>query len=92
MTRSFPGRYRSLFVTRVLVVAIVAVFGVNLGDALSPANASGLEQLDVVDERRQLRVQMPASGLVFAQLIVANGYWESFDGYERATSSSGALA
>jgi hypothetical protein len=41
MTRSFPGRYRSLFVIRVLVVAIVAVFGVNLGDALSPANASG---------------------------------------------------
>jgi len=50
----------------VLVVAIVAVFGVNLGDALSP---------------------------VFAQPIVANGtvYWESFDGYERATSTSGAL-
>ena len=119
MTRSFSGRYRSLFVTRVLVVAIVAVLGVNIGDTLSPANASVVSSnwtsymngnnsgfnasvgfssshatITPANASMLTKVWTATSGgPVFAQPIVANGtvYWGSFDGYERATSTSGEL-
>jgi len=50
---------------------------------ITPANASMLTKVWTAT----------SGGPVFAQPIVANGtvYWESFDGYERATSTSGAL-
>ena len=119
MTRSFSGRYRSIFAKRVLVVVLVAVFGLNLGDALSPAsasvgssnwtsymngNSSGFNSSVGFSTRHatitaanasMLRKEWTATsgGPVFAQPIVANGnvYWGSFDGYERATSTSGDL-
>ena len=119
MTRSFSGRYRSLFVTRVLVVAIVAVLGVNIGDALSPANASvgssnwtsymngnnsgfnssvgfSSSHATITPANASMLTKVwtaTSGGPVFAQPIVANGnvYWGSFDGYERATSTSGTL-
>ena len=120
MTRPFFGRYRSRFVTRVLVVAVVAVLGVNIGDTLSPVNASvvssnwtsymngnnsgfnasvGFSSSHATITARE-RVDAhgrcgprTSDGPVFAEPIVANGtvYWGSFDGYERATSTSGTL-
>ena len=119
MTRSFLDGYRSIFVTRVLVVAVVAVLGVNIGDTLSPANASvgssnwtsymngnnsgfnssvGFSSSHATitpANASMLRKVWTATsgGPVFAQPIVANEtvYWGSFDGYERATSTSGKL-
>ena len=119
MTRPFFGRYRARTVTRVLVVAIVAVLGVNIGDTLSPANASvgssnwtsymngnssgfnasvGFSSsnatITAANASTLTKVWTATSGgPVFAQPIVANGtvYWGSFDGYERATSTSGDL-
>ena len=119
MTRSFLGRYRSLFVKRVLVIAMVAVLGINLGDALSPANASvvssnwtsymngdssgfissagfSTSHATITPANASMLTKewtATSGGPVFAQPIVANGtvYWGSFDGYERATSTSGTL-
>jgi outer membrane protein assembly factor BamB len=120
MTRSFLGRYRSLSVARVLLVAMVAALGVNVGGTLSPATASvgssnwtsymngnnsGFNSSVGFSSSRATITPANASmlekvwtatsgGPVFAQPIVADGtvYWGSFDGYERATSTSGKLA
>jgi outer membrane protein assembly factor BamB len=120
MTRPFLGMYRSIFVKRVLMVAIVAVLAVNIGDALSPANASSVSSnwtsymngnnsgfnasvgfssshatITPANASMLKKVWTATSGgPVFAQPIVANGtiYWGSFDGYERATTTSGKLA
>ncbi|HTD49359.1 MAG TPA: PQQ-binding-like beta-propeller repeat protein, partial [Acidimicrobiia bacterium] len=102
-----------------LVVAIVSVLGVNIGDTLSPANASVISSnwtsymngnnsgfnasvgfssshatITPANASMLQKVWTATSGgPVFAQPIVANGtvYWGSFDGYERATTTSGAL-
>jgi len=58
--------------------------GFNLGETtITPANAAKLH----------LSWTATSGGPVFAQPVVANGlvYWGSFDGYERATDTSGRL-